>query len=223
MTSKANPIGKPCASLEDFSNFHGMLCSPTTAKRCVDSFTGTVLFMPFYYKCNEKSFPNPFKSGGKKRVSHYEQSNVDPVLYYILVLISLTGLSTLLGLTDFIDVRETSKDEDLVSKHDARLKVDPYILQYISRRVAYGGDNAEDESKVELPPLKLIRRFEYKFHIPQIEVVMLHFTSPAPNGGELLHLVEVYKAPELLNQISRFLNKVIVWFAKFSSSPSKKE
>jgi hypothetical protein len=42
------------ASVEDFRHFHGMCCRPSTAKRCIEAFTGVILFMPYtYHRSND--------------------------------------------------------------------------------------------------------------------------------------------------------------------------
>ena len=101
--------------------------------------------------------------------------------YYILVLYSLTGLSTLLRLTDFRMAQEfpvdNSKEAEppLTSKYNSLLRVEPEVLEHCKRK-----SNAQT--------IFLKRRFEYNFKLLGFEVVMLHFLC----DQNKLHLVEVY-------------------------------
>jgi len=70
-----------------FSDFHGMLCSPSTARRCIKSFTGSVLFLPF----------NKFESATSSDL--IPKSSLNLFTYYAMVIYSCTGISSLLGLT----------------------------------------------------------------------------------------------------------------------------
>lgn len=168
----------PCsASLDDYRNFHGMKCHPSTAQRCINSFNGTILFMPEH--CN---FSDP------KSIARYDCS--DGILnlwsYYLLVLISFTGFSTLCGQTKFLVAEEHvplqqqqffDVKDIVVSSYNPRLKVDQNVLNYVMKQT-------------ESSSLKLARRFEYHFGgIVPVSVIMLHFVC---NKG-LLHLVEVYQ------------------------------
>lgn len=104
-----------------------------------------------------------------------------PLSYYMLVLLSLTGLSTLLGLTDFrmADEFPTEGVEEvkppLTSSHKSTLRVEPHVLEYCKRHT-------------QAKSIFLKRRFEYRFRIVGLEVVMLHFQC----DQKKLHLVEVY-------------------------------
>ena len=161
---------KSAASLSDYSNFHGMFCRPATASRCVDSFAGgTILFMPSSY--TEKTLPSYDCSA---------KGVLTPLSYYMLVLYSLTGLSTLLRLTVFRMAREfpaeTKADPSLMtSKYNSLLRVEPFVLEHCKRHT-----NAQS--------IHLKRRFEYKFKLVGLEVVMLHFFC----DQNKLHLVEVF-------------------------------
>jgi hypothetical protein len=165
----------PFASLDDYTNFHGMLCRPRTAKRCIDSFTGSILFMPDHYTTS-------------KTLENYDcgRGITNTLTYYLLVLITFTGLSTLLQQTEIRMAEETllkldSDNTVICSPHDGRLKVDSSVLDYVLRQ--HNSTN-----------LKLTRRFHFYFGgLVPISVIMLHLEC---NQG-LLHLVEVYRVERL--------------------------
>ena len=94
------------ATLADFTHFHGMLSRPTTAQRCIDAFSGTIVLLPNDYH-------------GKANLPEYDYSGATLNLfsYYGLVLFSLTGLWTLLGWTRF-----------LVARHEGNIKIDREAL-----------------------------------------------------------------------------------------------
>jgi hypothetical protein len=158
-------------SVSDYANFHGMVCRPRTASRCIDSFAGgTILFMPSTYT--------------PKTLATFDCSTIGlltPLSYYMLVLLSLTGLSTLLRRTDFRTAREFASDDTkdaeatLTSQHNPLLRVESHVLDYC-------------KSKSDSNSLILKRCFEYEFKLVGLEVIMLHFQC----DRNKLHLVEVY-------------------------------
>ena len=205
--TKTLPQSQP--TLDEYVHFHGMLCSPDTAKRCVDSFDGTILFMPHTYS------PATLPSFDCTR----------PILtvwsYYVLVLFSLTGLSTLLGRTKFLAAHDYSVtnaeqqqqqqqvsngvvDTDLslrirpsttcvISEHDDSLVADPSVWSYVLHQ---SGSRA----------LRLVRRFEYEFGFGGLSVVMLHLRC----NLDKLHLVEVYRWKSALAR------RLFGWFSAVS-------
>ena len=154
-----------------FVNFHGMVCSPKTASRCINEFDGVVLFMPSTYT------PETLASFDCKGALNYFS-------YYLLVVLSLTGLSTLLGMTDIRmakDYPATTRSIEatqapLASELNPALRVEPFVLDYCKQ---YTEANA----------MYLKRQFEYKFRLVGLEVIMLHFRC----DQNKLHLVEVYQ------------------------------
>lgn len=163
------PVARTDATLDDYTNFHGMLCRPSTAQRCIDSFTGTVLFMPEH---------------GTSEPNRYDCSNGMLSLwsYYLLVVVSLTGLSTLLKQTEFLTAENVPAQQhlnvdELVSKqNNPLLSVDQNVLDYVMKQT--------DSSSLQLK-----RYFEYHFGgLVPVSVIMLHFLC----DKGLLHLVEVY-------------------------------
>ena len=103
--------------------FHKMFCSPSVARQCIQTFEGhSALFLPSSYRflvtpnmaedttntedramaaSNRRSSPSFLK------LSAYETCYMlNLVTYYALVLLSLTGVSTLLGMTDTIQCHE---------------------------------------------------------------------------------------------------------------------
>jgi hypothetical protein len=209
-----------------------MLCVPSTARRAIDSFQhGTVLFMPFHYSRQAFSTFTASASSSssstatlttkavaattttttapKQELSdpplydyHYNIQHLNVWTYYLLVVLSFTGLSTVLRQTRVFIAREEEEQELDVNQPLAALTqlphqqqalvVDPCVLQYIQQR--HGN-----------LPLFLVRRFEYYFPLASISVVMFHIHSGASqsnnngdsniqnNSNNTLHLVEVYR------------------------------
>ena len=75
-----------------------MLPAPGVARRCVAAFKDTIVFAPSSY--TDEDFP------ARVGDSPYEVKRLTTFGYWLLVLVSLTGLSTLLGFTDTLDARE---------------------------------------------------------------------------------------------------------------------
>jgi hypothetical protein len=187
----AAPAGHS-ASLDDYINFHGMKCHPQTAQRCITSFTGTVLFMPEHYS--------------QSTIARYDCSGgiLNLWSYYLLVIFSFTGLSTMCKQTKFlvaenVPVKEQAfAVEDLVSMHNPQLKVDQNVMNYVMKQTSSSS-------------LKLVRKFEYHFgSILPVSVIMFHFRC---NNG-LLHLVEVYQVERgrhLFAFITDTLGEAIRW------------
>ena len=180
-------VARPSVTIEDYRNFHGMLCRPITARRCIDSFTGTILFMPTHYSTNT--------------ICRYDCSNgmLNLFSYYLLVLVSFTGLSTLFQQTKFLAAEKVpayphqlNVDKKLVSKRNPKLFVDKNVLDYIMHQT--------DSST-----LQLVRRFEYYFGgLVPLSVIMLHFVC----DKGFLHLVEVYEV-ERWRQVFSFVTDTL--------------
>eukprot|EP00977_Amphora_coffeiformis_P006559 scaffold1404_cov166-Amphora_coffeaeformis.AAC.26 len=186
------------ASLEDFRNFHGMLCRPFTARRCIQAFSdSTVLFMPHDYE-NSPS------------LEIYDSSRpaMNLMSYYGLVLISLTGLWTLLGRTKFLVGREENHkafSTPLSAETNPDLVVQPKVLDYLRDRNPKSTEFA------------LKRQFEYDF-TGLLSVIMLHISC---DQGKL-HLVEVYKVHHagvraVLSPIVNSLGSFVQWYASWRS------
>jgi len=160
---------KPLAAFvtfDNYRNFHGMLCHPTIAQRCVESFTGTILFLPHDYTSPaDHDFTRPL---------------LTVFTYYLLVLLSLTGWSTLLGGTTCHcaegDPDPRSITTSLASRSDPSLVFRKDCWDYI-----YQQSNCKT--------LKLSKRLEYEFLWGNLSVVMLHLVCE----NKKLHLVEVYR------------------------------
>lgn len=184
------------ATLADFTHFHGMLSRPTTAQRCIDAFSGTIVLLPNDYH-------------GKANLPEYDYSGATLNLfsYYGLVLFSLTGLWTLLGWTRF-----------LVARHEGNIKIDrealakPLAAESIPDLVVHREllDYVCDQNP-GTTELYLERRFEFDFS-GLLTVVMLHLHC---NKGKR-HLIEVY---EVKNSYWRLLRQRIFatlgWFAQW--------
>ena len=153
---------------ENYRNFHGMLCQPSTAQCCVDSFTGSILFMPHDYTTpSNYDFSRPLLTVGT---------------YYLLVLISFTGLSTLLGATKFQCAEEYNADQVKIITTPLASKSDPSL---IFREDCWN----HVYKQCSCNTLRLLRRFEYEFLWGNLSVVMLHLMCE----NNKLHLVEVYR------------------------------
>jgi hypothetical protein len=169
-TMKIPSPKKKATPLNGYVNFHGMLCHPKTAKRCIQSFDGNIVFAPTGY--SESTLPMFEYSSGSSLL------RLNIFTYYLLVLTSLTGLATLCRQTRFLAADEKeetlSAKEPFVSSFHPELRVEPFVWNYI----------APSEESITLQ-----RRFEYEFKgfVP-IKVLMLHIMCK-----DRLHLVEVYQ------------------------------
>ena len=88
-------------SLEEYDSLHRMVATPGIAKKCIKSWNdgrGCILFMPSDVSNDELFLFD---------ASHENSLNL--LSYYALVIFSLTGLSTILGMTDTVDVQDFSK------------------------------------------------------------------------------------------------------------------
>lgn len=175
-------------SIEDYTKFHSMLCEPGISQRCIDSFTGCAVF------ASQKEYA---------AVANLEtvDYNCTPIrlslfTYYWLVLVSFTGLSTILGATHVMLVRDENltfsanvadKASDaennvlFTSESHPNLSLPPSVIEYIRERSrALTGGRPES--------VTLTRRFEIDFS-GFLSVMMCHFMCS--HGRK--HLVEVYK------------------------------
>ncbi|KAJ1495249.1 hypothetical protein T484DRAFT_1763299 [Baffinella frigidus] len=192
--------------LATYNRFHSMLIGPAAARACCDSFAnGTTLFMPSSYlnlplpgKGDQQREGAPTKQPpAPSRLARWDASGVTVPRYFLLVVLSLTGLSTLLGLTETIDASELTPQDPVQGKAswsrlitspdagaDPRLQVTPEATAYIAHA---RGAHA----------VRLVRRFEYVFWLVGLRVAMLHYVSlnergevVRRDGKDELHLVE---------------------------------
>jgi hypothetical protein len=171
-------------SNEDYSNFHGMLCSPKTAASCIDSFDGISMIIPNTYSLQSSPL----------LLAKYDVT--PPVLtmfsYYLLVLISLTGLSTLCKSTKLRCAEEHLNQpvvSSIASISDKELVADDNVWGYV-------------KELAEVDDLRLQRRFEFEFLGGLLTVVMLHLKC----SQDRLHLVEVYSIKnKLLHGFAGFI------------------
>ena len=161
------------------------------ARRCINSFQeGVLIFAPLSYtKDPAVSFPD-------NGTSPYEVRKLTMLAYYSLVLCSLTGLCTILGQTRLVDAREggTLTTDRAALQH--RLHPTEPLSSYLVRRVG--------------SPVSLLRRFEYRFRLVGLHVIMLHYFSEADRR---LHLVEVYEGP----------HERLLWGCLLYTSPSPRD
>lgn len=180
---------KVTPSLQDYTHFHGMLCRPSTARRCLQSFDGRVLFMPVGYQPPLARFDY----SRPVLVGNWSMNPFTTFTYYVLVWISLTGLSTLLKRTKFLQAQETNEAIDgsssITAEHCSDLRLDPSVLEYLGNSCT------------------LRRRFEYDFKIPRLQVTMLHIEQRGK-----LSLVEIYRCENwLLRWILRRYQQTLTW------------
>ena len=169
MTTKALSF----STHKEFTTFHGMLCNPMSANRCIKAFNGTILFMPSNYK--------------EKGIATYHTTNLNLVTYYLLVLWSLTGLSTLLRMTHFIETKEDLKN-GLISP-----EITEDIVTYINQES--GSDQGNQ--------LTVIRRYAFYFRLCGVRVKMFHLQSS--DKADKLHLVEIYEPITFSQLVSTIL------------------
>ena len=179
--------------LQKFHHFHSMVCSPNTAHKCITAFKsnrGCILFMPYSYLDEIDDI-----------VKYDASISTNLLSYYLLVISSFTGISTLLGLTDTVDKFETDIDvwplkrrkpdefesSILKSKLDPRMEICDDVFKYIENEIFQ--DWGRDEN--EAPIFTLKRKFEYRFRLVGLNVIMVHFESLYAEETRL-HLVEVY-------------------------------
>ena len=153
--------------LGTYDAFHSMTCNVLNATICSLSLKGKVLFMP------EKCEPNDYK-----RYTYLGSlDGLSVIRYYLLVILSFTGLSTLLGMT------KTKRSEESLVVGFACNEITPAVLQHLG---------IESENGL------VIRRFEYDFGLPMLKVKMFHVLDKATDK---LHLVEIYERRNFLLQL----------------------
>mmetsp|Transcript_19245 Transcript_19245/g.39247 ORF Transcript_19245/g.39247 Transcript_19245/m.39247 type:complete len:195 (-) Transcript_19245:151-735(-) len=165
--------------LHDYYRFHSMLCGLAASRRCVESFDGTILFMPATYD------PASFDADDSATLLPFEVPSLTVLKYYLLVLGSLTGLCSLLGQTRTLDASEGDNLRAPSNPH--ALTVHPNVVACLARRSqATGGGPAG-------ATVRLVRRFEFRFRLVGLWVAMHHYRTTADeSGNERLSLVEVY-------------------------------
>ena len=156
-------------TLAEFERFHAMLPRPGVARRCVAAFQNTIVFAPASY--TDADFP----AHGDSR---YEVKRLTVLAYWLLVLASFTGLSTMLGCTDVIDAREC----EIINEREVDDVLPPHGLHPSEAMMAYVRRKAGEH-------VRPCRRFEFNFRLAGLAVVMLHFRGETTGR---LHLVEIY-------------------------------
>ncbi len=197
-------------SLEDFHRLHSMVSHPKNAQSCINEFrsvNGCILFMPSSYISAEQNQIQMAKCDASLSLNLFS--------YYFLVLLSLTGLSTLLGMTDTIQMAEYSQqeqkeknlcvwplekrncDDQLLMRSSIKepsIKLGNSVFQYLENHTIQstkGKEVALTDSKEGRPTFHLKRKYEYHFRLINTHVIMVHF-SCTHQGQTSLHLVEVY-------------------------------
>ena len=108
-------------TLQNFHAFHGMLCSPRVANECIQSFQhGAILFLPSYYE----------ETAVMKEDRYTYNHSLTVVTYYLLVLVSFTGLSSILGQTQTIDAREFNCNDTHTNTSDEQFDTNDCLSSY---------------------------------------------------------------------------------------------
>ena len=178
-------------TLAEFERFHAMLPRPGVARRCVAAFQNTIVFAPASYTDAED-----FPAHGDSR---YEVKRLTVFAYWLLVLASFTGLSTLLGRTDVLDAREV----DVINEREVDDVLPPHGLHPSEAMMAYVRRKAGER-------VRPCRRFEYNFRLAGLSVVMLHFRGQTTG---FLYLVEIYDS-RLPRPIRRLFQSLTVWASR---------
>ena len=159
------------ASCSEYHRFHGMLIGPAGARRCIESFNGTILFMPA--SCNQSAF-----EVSAERLP-YEVTTLTMAKYYLLVIASFTGLCSLLRQTETLAAGNVADDSSALPCN-GKLKVNAQTLECLAHRAGGGA-------------VRLVRKFEFRFRLIGLCVAMYHFSTGLLSfGEERLSLVEVY-------------------------------
>ena len=115
-------------TLAEYTRFHRMLIGPAAARRCIKSFTGCILLLPAHV-CVDAS---KFQPSHLRGCSPYEvRFQLDLFVYYLFVLCSNTGLSSLLCRTKTVDASLPSATGPALAL-DGR-ELDPWIISYLAR------------------------------------------------------------------------------------------
>lgn len=176
----------------DYDKFHRMVASPAIARSCINSFCdseGCILFMPSHATIQDYPI--------------YDASKIlNLASYYALVVVSLTGLSTLLNCTKTVAIKDFVENggEQIYPKASIdsknKVRIEEMICSISNPELKLGDDiliylQKDVHSKGNEELLYLLRSFEYKFGLlGGLDVIMFHVAS---NDKKKLHLVEVYK------------------------------
>jgi len=211
------------SSKHDYDSFHRMVADPTTSQNIIRSLNGCILFLPYDHRDDE---------------IYLYDAPINVISYYALVLVSLTGLSTMLGMTETIDIQDFPKtggirvpitigSADILSSiSEPKVFVRDTVLEYVNNRIAqqYSNSNGESRTSDEQSTINLRRQFEYNFHLVGLNVIMLHFTSL--DDPDVLHLVEVFRFRNpvlhgLIHQVLRALGLTLCCVTKFNRPDQK--
>jgi hypothetical protein len=193
-------------TMSEFKAFHGMVCNPVSAQKCIDYFDGGALFASQQDYARTTTNDLSFLDFTRTPIP------LNLFTYYTLVLFSCTGFLSLLGQTKapliqdenqvmVVTVPETDQEEDAPVVESQQLYKIPgaksltiprSVLWYIvdrSRDWNQDGAAAAAAASTTTTTTKevhLIRRFEFEFGA-LLSVIMCHFEC---NGRRFL--VEVY-------------------------------
>jgi len=221
--------------MDQYKAFHGMLCSPTTASSCIQSFqrnNGCIFFAPSYLITTDKHKNKGNSISDKVDFSSHDFSyTLNTFYYYVLCLAVPFSLCTVLGQTEFIEGVEFSngpmnvlknKEEErmmmqsVVVPHEIR--VTEAVLAHVQHHIRNNNNNNNTSSSSSSScetTLLLKRKFEYNFKLCFVNVIMLHFVSfsgKEKEEKEVLHLVEIYRFRHPMVQKIAALIHLIVSF-----------
>jgi hypothetical protein len=229
----AGGIERP--TIQDYKALHSMVCSPSQARRCLNSFNGAILFAD----CSV--FNKPDVSAKDLDLVDYNHSVVplNVVTYYLFVIVSFSGICTLLGYTQMTHSLENRKFTKASCRNEGgttatfvqsnrhpELRVPystiDYLLDLSAKKVysmgtpSMSSSSSSSSSPTRLPPrpeLYLTQRFEFEFG-SLYQVMMLHFES---SDGRQKHLLEIYKFHSpilgtLVNSLIWSMNQILYWF-----------
>ena len=205
-------------TLAEFKAFHGMVCNPISAQKCVDYFDGCALFadQKDYYKANTTTDLASFD---------FLRTPIPLNLYsyYALVFFSCTGLLSLLGYTKAHQAQEENDvfTEEATNGTDAAatvveskclhnipgtpsLTVPNHVIRYILDRSTQYLDPPGEMPLVN--EVHLIRRFEFEFG-PLLSVIMCHFEC---HGRKYLVEVYAFHHSSTINPMTQIIEYIMV-------------
>jgi hypothetical protein len=207
-TTPSPPLNEP-PSFNEYRSFHGMLCKQKIAKRCIKSFNnGVALFanQKEYYKCDDDDNGN--NDLNNLNLSNYDFNNIESSgipfniwTYYSLVVLSLTGLCSILRITQCLKAVEYNNfnrdDNDANDDNDNNDANDNDIQQQLQlRRLVFRKGGDDNKNYIESTEIKNEKK---KLRIPQnaIDYVINRsiYLGPLDPLGPIGDLDTTTKAP----------------------------
>lgn len=220
LMSKMGPTMEP--TLQEYTNFHAMYCGMQSSQRCIKSFDGCAIF----------ASQNEYDCGTDLKTLDYVRTPVPLNLftYYLLVLVSFTGMTTLFGGTLVLIARDEDQsfsgsfqDEGKDPKSIVLVKSESFpTITVPSKVMRYIRERSQALSNAPPKTVTFTRRFEIRF-ANYLSVIMCHFVCS--NGHK--YLVEAYEVePGLYNSFATcivFVTKSFLQFLGIFLHKEKKE